>query len=91
MLNSNTVYCTSPATTPGSLDDEELLPSLRLQKKGAQNEIPLLTKILYSPPHVIITISSLQVNKIFNIIVLTNELFVFVFRSSYSFLQSNLI
>lgn len=60
MLESG-VYSTSPATTPGSVDDEELLPSFRHQKKQTQQETPLIAKILYSQPLALITISALQV------------------------------
>lgn len=49
--------CASPPTTPGSVDDEELLP-----KKPPQDSIPIVNKIFYSQPFVILAISSLQVS-----------------------------
>lgn len=48
--------CASPATTPGSVDDEELLP-----KKPPQETTTIAYKIFYSQPFVILTISCVQV------------------------------
>lgn len=60
MLESG-VYCASPATTPGSVDDEELLPSFRTQKKQLHQPTSVFDKILNAQPLALLTISCLQV------------------------------